>query len=146
MSSQSNVTLRYCLLNPDASAPVRGSCKSAGLDLSSVERVIILAGQRALIDTGICVAIPDGYYGRIAPRSGLAVKHGIDIGAGVIDSDYRGQIKILLFNHGDTDYIVDVGSRIAQLICEKIAIPELLEVSSLDDTSRGSKGFGSSGI
>lgn len=83
--------------------------------------------------------------GRIAPRSGLAVKHGISTGAGVIDADYRGQVKILLFNHGDKDFEVKEGDRIAQLILERIYTPEVVEVEELEESVRGAGGFGSTG-
>ena len=93
------------------------------------------------------MAIPEGNYGRIAPRSGLAAKHSIDVGAGVIDSDYRGEVKVLLFNLSDTDFEVKPGDRIAQLIIEKYTMTEIQEVEGkLDDTVRGEGGFGSTGI
>jgi dUTP pyrophosphatase len=91
------------------------------------------------------VSVPPGTYGRIAPRSGLALKYFIDVGAGVVDSDYRGPLKVVLFNHGEVPFIVKIGDRIAQLICEKIEYPELREVVSLKDTLRGNGGFGSTG-
>ena len=96
-----------------------------------------------MIKTDLAIKVPSGTYGRIAPRSGLALKHGIDVGAGVIDQDYRGNVKIILFNHGDSDYAIEQGERIAQLILEKIEIVELQEVQDFISTERGERGFGS---
>ena len=107
-------------LHPDAYVPERGSEDAAGLDLHAAEPRTIAAGDRDLVSIGIAVAIPKGSYGRVAPRSGLAVEQGITIGAGVIDSDYRGELKVLLFNHGEDALVVKKGDRIAQLIIEKI--------------------------
>ena len=128
-----------------AKIPTRGSAGAAGYDLSSTENVCVYPGKRALISTGIAVKLPQGVYGRVAPRSGLAVKNGIQVGAGVVDADYQGEVKVLLFNHGDMQFNVNVGDRIAQLICERYEAPEVIIVTSLDDTSRGEGGFGSTG-
>lgn len=133
------------MLSPGAIAPTRGSDGAAGYDLYANEDAVIRCLQFTHVSTGASVAIPSGYYGRIAPRSGLAAKHGIIIGGGVIDEDYRGEIKVLMSClHGIYD--VRKGDRIAQLIIEKIATPELEIVDSLDDTDRGESGFGSTGI
>ena len=105
----------------------------------------IPAKGKALVKTDIQIALPDGCYGRVAPRSGLAHKHFIDVGAGVIDQDYRGNVGVILFNFNDTDFEVAKGDRIAQLILERIFLPELEELPSLDDTDRGAGGFGSTG-
>lgn len=99
-----------------------------------------------LVDTQIAMAILEGHYGRIAPRSGLVVKHGINIGAGVIDSDYRGTIQVLLFNFGKEDFLIRKGDQIAQLIIEKILLPTVLDVNDLEETTREVEGFGSMGI
>lgn len=103
-----------------------------------------------MVSTGLRLEIPEGYYGRVAPRSGLTVKHGLDVGAGVIDSDYRGVVSVVLFNHGQMPVSLEAGSRIAQLIIEKIATPEVVEVKCGDprlrETRRGDGGFGSTGI
>ena len=100
-----------------------------------------------MVETGISVQFPNDCYGRIAPRSGLAAKNGIDVFAGVVDSSFRGTLKVILMNNGTNDLIVKTGDRIAQLIFEKIYTPcELQVVTSLDDSSRGEKGFGSSGV
>lgn len=133
-------------LSKNAILPVRSSKKAAGYDLAAAHSAIIPKKGRMLIKTDLAIAIPDGYYGRVAPRSGLALKYGIDVGAGVIDSDYRGPLGVVLFNHGDTDFEIKQGDRIAQLIIESIATPEVVEVDSLDETERQSGGFGSTGI
>lgn len=124
----------------------RANPSDAGLDLCSSEDHTIHPGQRAAIPTGIAVEIPEGYYGRVAPRSGLAVKHGIDVLAGVVDSGYRGEIKVVLINtDSKNSFDVRRGDRIAQLIIERHYNFELEEVDSLSDSARGSSGFGSSG-
>ncbi|AXA52089.1 dUTP pyrophosphatase [Malassezia restricta] len=130
---------------PLAKLPVRGSAQAAGYDLFACEDAVIPKGGRAVVQTGIHVALPEGHYGRVAPRSGLAVKHGIDVGAGVVDSDYRGLLGVVLFNFGSDDFQFRAGDRIAQLVIEKISTPDVEEVDSLDDTTRGSGGFGSTG-
>ena len=98
-----------------------------------------------MIGTGLAFGIPVGNYGRVAPRSGLAAKNSIDVMAGVIDSDYRGELKVILANLSDTDFQVDEGMRIAQLIIEKYTLTTLNEVETLDETVRGAGGFGSTG-
>ncbi|GAA5955088.1 hypothetical protein JCM3765_003191 [Sporobolomyces pararoseus] len=128
-----------------ARIPTRGSALAAGYDLYSSEEKTVPARGQALIGTDISIAIPEGTYGRVAPRSGLGVKHSITTGAGVIDADYRGKVGVLLFNLGDKDFEIKEGDRIAQLIIEKIVTPEPQEVSSLDETVRGAGGFGSTG-
>lgn len=132
-------------LTEDAVVPTRGSVQSAGLDLYSSQDTWIPALGKCLVSTGISVALPDGCYGRVAPRSGLSSKHFVDVGAGVIDQDYRGEVKVLLFNFNRVDYNVKKGDRIAQLICERIFIPEVQVVEELSDTDRGANGFGSTG-
>jgi len=133
-------------LSTYANIPTRGSDGAAGYDLYSAEALTVYPGKRALISTGIAVKLPPGVYGRVAPRSGLAVKNGIQVGAGVVDADYRGEVKVLLFNHGDVEFNVHVRDRIAQLICEKYEAPEVTIVTSLDETNRGEGGFGSTGL
>ena len=134
-------------MSSNAGKPMRATEKSAGLDLKSAEDCVILPGSFKLIKTDLCVQLPRGTYGRIAPRSGLASKYGIQIGAGVIDYDYTGPVKVLLFNFGKQSFIIESGNRIAQLICEKIVLPALQQVNNFIDASgRGSKGFGSFGL
>ena len=138
--------LRFKRLHPEARLPTRGSPLAAGLDLYSVERVTLRPGARAAVRTGLAVAIPSGFYGRVAPRSGLAVKSGLDTLAGVVDADYRGEILCALVNHGDASVEIEVGTRVAQLIVEAIALPEPVWADDLDETERGAGGFGSTGV
>jgi dUTP pyrophosphatase len=136
------------LITPDAKLPTRGSPLAAGYDLyASNPEPIVIKGQtgRTLVPTGLQLSLPQGTYGRIAPRSGLAVKQGITTGAGVIDVDYTGEVKVLLFNHGDGEFTVNHGDRIAQLVVERIVTPEVVELDYISDTQRGSGGFGSTG-
>lgn len=140
------MTLKVKLLTPTAQSPVRGSPESAGLDIFlDQETLVVHAGKRILASTGIAVAIPSGHYGRIAPRSGISVNNGVDIMAGVIDSDYRGEVKILMLNTDSRTHVFKRGQKIAQLILEKISILEPQVVESLDETIRGDAGFGSTG-
>lgn len=129
-----------------AKIPTRASPSAAGYDLSASESAVVPARGKAIVGTGIAVMLPIGTYGRVAPRSGLAGKYAIDVGAGVIDPDYRGEIRVILFNHGDAEFVVNFGDRIAQLILEKYeAYAPLLVVESLEKTARGADGFGSTG-
>lgn len=140
--------LKVKLVNPNAQVPKRGDDdpSNAGLDLYSVEEETIQPLTRVKIDTGVQMAIPQGYYGRVAPRSGLAVKHGIDVLAGVVDSSYRGSIQVILYNTDkDTPYTVKLGERIAQLIITPYACPDVIQVDTLEETKRGDGGFGSTG-
>ena len=138
-------TLRIKRLTLEATLPTRASPGSVGYDLYSMENMTINACERGIVSTGICATIPTGVYGRIAPRSGLSVKHGIQTGAGVIDPDYTGEVKVVLFNHGHADFQVNKGDRIAQLVLEKCDTPEVVEIGLLEETERGSGGFGSTG-
>lgn len=117
-----------------------------GFDLSSAYDAIIPARGKALVKTDIAIAIPEFTYARVAPRSGLAHKHSIDVGAGVIDYDYRGNVGVILFNLSDVDFEVKRGDRIAQLILERISMADVVEVEELNETARGAGGFGSTGI
>ena len=130
----------------NATLPVLGSANAAGYDLHALEATVVPGRGKVLVSTGLSFAIPVGNYGRIAPRSGLAAKHSIDVGAGVIDADYRGEVKVLLFNFSDNDFAINQGDRIAQMIIEKYTPTELVEVQELDSTERGAGGFGSTGI
>lgn len=133
-------------LSETAKLPLRGNEFAAGYDIYASQETVIPKRGKGLVETDLSIAVPAGTYGRIAPRSGLAVNHFIDTGAGVIDADYRGPVKVLLFNHGDADFEVKVGHRIAQLIIERIYHPEILEVQELSATVRGAGGFGSTGM
>jgi dUTP pyrophosphatase len=137
--------LKFVRLSNKATTPTKGSKHSAGHDLYSAEDKIIPRHSTGVIATDLKISLPKGTYGRIAPRSGLALLHSIDVGAGVIDEDYRGPISVVLFNHSNSDFVILIGDRIAQLICECIIHPELIEVSELNDTKRNEGGFGSTG-
>lgn len=123
---------------------------SAGMDLLARvdENITILPGTFKLIPTGIAISIPMGYEAQIRPRSGLALKHGISVvnTPGTIDSDYRGEINVILINFGNKDFVVKRGERIAQMVINKIELPEIIEVNELSNTSRGEGGFGSTGL
>ena len=137
--------LKVQKLSNNAALPKRSTDGAAGYDLCASQNCTILAGGKGLVQTGLAISFPAGLYARIAPRSGLALKRFIDVGAGVVDSDYRGEVGVVLFNHGDQDFEVKMGDRIAQLILEKIDTPPVEEVQGLEDTVRGSGGFGSTG-
>jgi len=137
--------LSFKKLDERAVLPVRGSALAAGLDLCSVEELTIEPKQRVLAHTGVAVAIPEGHYGRIAPRSGLALRTGLDVLSGVIDADYRGEIGCLLYNTGDEMITLPAQSKICQLIIEKIITPEAVWADEINETDRGSGGFGSTG-
>ncbi len=154
--------IKYSKLNPEGKEPFRANSSDAGYDLFSTEYVTLEPFQRKLISTGINVEIPEGFYGRVAPRSGLACKKGIDVMAGVIDSGYRGEIKVLLINFSFEGYNskpnafeamfgsanrmeIKPGERIAQLIIEKCHAVEWKPMKTLEESQRGKHGFGSSG-
>ena len=135
----------------DLALPAYQSPGASGLDLLAAveegEQLSLLPGARALVPTGISIAIPEGYEAQVRPRSGMAAKHGITVlnTPGTIDSDYRGEIKVILINHGQERFEVKRGERIAQLIVQKIERVELKEVEHLTESGRGSGGFGSTG-
>ncbi|ODV62599.1 bifunctional dITP/dUTP diphosphatase [Ascoidea rubescens DSM 1968] len=141
-------SLKIYRRSENATIPTRGSLHSAGYDLYSSQDTVIPGRGQALVSTDISMVIPIGTYGRVAPRSGLAVKYGISTGAGVIDSDYRGEVKVMLFNHKDEAFTIKKGDRIAQLILEKYLVADIVEIdlSQLDQTLRGEGGFGSTGV
>ncbi len=135
-------------LRPDAVVPERAYAGDAGLDLAACDRVELAPGQRALVGTGLAVAIPEGHAGFVQPRSGLAAKHGITIvnSPGLIDAGYRGELKVALLNtDARTTFVVEPGMRIAQLVV--LAVPPVapFEVDELPASDRGADGFGSSG-
>jgi len=132
-------------LDESAVAPSRGSELAAGYDLSSIVDVVVPSLGRVAVSTGIAVKVPVGTYGRVAPRSGLAFKHGIDVLAGVVDADYRAEVKVILYNTSGVDYEIKKGDRVAQLVIEKIEMLDVALVDELDETVRGGGGFGSTG-
>ena len=117
----------------------------AGADLTASEKKVIPARDRSLVATGIHLEIPEGHVGLIWPRSGLAFKKGIDCGAGVIDSHYRGEIKVLLFNHSDSEFQIEPGDRIAQILIQKVERAQFIPSKKLSETARNEGGFGSTG-
>jgi dUTP pyrophosphatase len=133
------------------SLPDYQTAGAAGLDLFAAipdtEPLTIRAGARALVPTGIAIAVPEGYEGQVRPRSGLATRHGLTIlnAPGTIDADYRGEIQVVLANLGNEDVTITRGMRIAQLVIAPVARAQIVEVASLDETIRGSGGFGSTG-
>jgi len=134
-------------VRPEAVLPARAYAGDAGLDLSACERVELGPGERALVPTGVAVAIPDGYAGYVQPRSGLATKHGISMvnTPGLIDSGYRGELLVNLINHDLREpFVIEPGMRIAQLVILEVPEVELVEVEALPDSERAERGFGSS--
>lgn len=138
--------LKVKKLSERAQLPKKGSVLAAGFDLCSACDMVVEAGGKAMVPTDLSIAVPSGTYGRVAPRSGLAVKNFIDVGAGVIDEDYRGPVNVVLFNFSKVDFQIKQGDRIAQLVLEKIAQAEVVECENLDATERGEGGFGSTGV
>ena len=132
-------------LHNGARLPRVATIWAAGADLHGVEAFTLEPGERRLVPTGLAVEIPHGFYGRVAPRSGLAMRHGIDTMAGIIDSDYRGELKVLLINLGHETVSFDAGERIAQLIIERVAGCDYVWSEELSETERAEGGFGSTG-
>jgi dUTP pyrophosphatase len=131
----------------DLPLPSYATAGSAGLDLRAAEALTIKPGARALVPTGLSIALPENFEAQVRPRSGLAVKHGVTVlnSPGTIDADYRGEIKVPLINHGAEDFVIARGDRIAQIVIARVEQVTLVEVESLDETTRGGQGFGSSG-
>jgi dUTP pyrophosphatase len=142
------MSLKVTKLIPHAIIPSRATNGAAGYDLYSADGYVLLPQHRVIVSTGIQVALPEGVYGRVAARSGLAVKHGLDVGAGVIDPDYTGELKVVLFNHDPKQtFVIRPGYRIAQLILERYETVDVEEVEGDMGvyTDRGVNGFGSTG-
>ena len=131
----------------DLPLPSYATPGSAGMDLRSAEALTLKPGARALVGTGIAIALPPNFEAQVRPRSGLAVKHGVTVlnSPGTIDADYRGEIKVPLINLGTEDFVIARGDRIAQMVVAPVTMAELVEVEVLDETVRGAGGFGSSG-
>jgi dUTP pyrophosphatase len=141
------IELAFRRLRPDAVVPQRAYEGDAGLDLVACERVELAPGERAVVGTGIAVAIPDGHAGFVQPRSGLAARHGISIvnTPGLVDAGYRGELRVILLNTDATEpFVVEPGMRIAQLVVVPVASFEIVELDELPDTERSVRGFGSS--
>jgi dUTP pyrophosphatase len=140
-----NINVQLKKLDKDGIIPTNAHKGDAGYDLYSLEEYELKLLERKLFKTGISLAIPEGFYGRIAPRSGLAVKKGIDVLAGVVDSIYRGEICVVLINLGNENVKINKGERIAQIIFEQYHEAEIKVVEELSETLRNEKGFGSTG-
>jgi len=142
------MTLRFKRIHPDAVLPAYAHPSDAGMDVRSVADLVIPAGGRALVPTGLVAIIPPMYEIQVRPRSGLALKHGVTVlnTPGTIDSGYRGEIGVILANFGDREFSVSKGDKVAQLVFAPVAQPEIEETDTIDDTDRGAGGFGSTGI
>lgn len=142
-----SVAVAFQRLHPDARVPTAAYADDAGLDLASVERVVLRPGERRTVGTGLAVAIPPGHAGFVQPRSGLAARHGITVvnSPGLIDAGYRGELRVVLLNTDpEHDFTVEVGDRIAQLVVLALPEIELQEVERLPESERAERGFGSS--
>jgi len=144
-SGCNNLELRIMKLDESAILPSKANQSDAGYDLYALEDCIIQSGHRGLVRTGIAMAIPLSHVGLIWPRSGLAIKAGLDVLAGVVDSGYRGEICIVLQNHSNSDYTIRAGDRAAQILIQKVSSVKINVVDHLDSSDRGDGGFGSSG-
>lgn len=144
------IEVRVKRLNHGAGLPLPEYATSgaAGMDICAAESMTLRAGKRHAVATGFAFAIPDGYEVQVRPRSGLALKHGITClnTPGTIDSDYRGEVKVILANLGEDDFAITKGDRIAQIVVAPVTRGAMVEVESLDDTERGTGGFGSTGV
>jgi dUTP pyrophosphatase len=151
MNDKVAISFRWLDHGKGLMAPQQQSAGAAGVDLLAAlgvsEELSILPGKRALVPCGFAMALPQGYEAQVRPRSGLAAKHGVTVlnAPGTIDADYRGEVKVVLINHGEEPFIIKRGDRIAQLVVMPVAVAEFNERESLDDTARGSGGFGSTG-
>ncbi|MEQ1946802.1 MAG: dUTP diphosphatase [Bryobacteraceae bacterium] len=139
--------IRIKKMHSDAVLPhyAHGPLEDAGMDLRSVERVVVSPGVAVGVPTGVAIELPSGYEAQIRPRSGLALKNSMSCNFGTIDPGYRGEIKVVMFNFGKADYVVEKGDRIAQIVIAKYEAVEWEEGDDLSDSQRGSGGFGSSG-
>jgi dUTP pyrophosphatase len=151
MNDKVAISFRWLDHGKGLMAPQQQSAGAAGVDLLAAlgvsEELSILPGKRALVPCGFAMALPQGYEAQVRPRSGLAAKHGVTVlnAPGTIDADYRGEVKVVLINHGEEPFAIKRGDRIAQLVVMPVAVAEFNERESLDDTARGSGGFGSTG-
>jgi len=141
--------VRIMRVRPDAHLPKYMSDGAAGMDLAaSIDSPVTIApGERRLVGSGVAIALPRGFEAQVRPRSGLALKHGVTVlnAPGTVDEDYRGEVKVLLINHGDEPFVLRAGERIAQLVVAKVTRVQLAEQTTLDDTTRGAGGYGHTG-
>ena len=142
------MTLRFRKVHPDAVLPSYAHPSDAGMDVRSVEELTIAPGKRALVHTGLVMLLPPKYEAQVRPRSGLALKSGVTVlnTPGTIDSGYRGEVGVILVNFGDADFQVKKGDKIAQIVIAPVTQPEIVETAEVDETDRGSGGFGSTGV
>lgn len=142
-----SVNILFKRLSPDAVLPQFKSRNAAGADLYAINADVIPTGSQEVFPLGFRVAIPEGYEIQVRPRSGLALKHGITVAnsPGTVDSDFRGEMMIILINHGSEDYQVKAGDRIAQAVISAVPVAKFTEVETLGETERGEDGFGSTG-
>ena len=142
------MTLRFRKVHPDAVLPSYAHPSDAGMDVRSVEDLTIAPGKRALVHTGLVMLLPPKYEAQVRPRSGLALKRGVTVlnTPGTIDSGYRGEVGVILANFGEDDFQVKKGDKIAQIVIAPVTQPEIVETTEVDETDRGSGGFGSTGV
>lgn len=140
--------LKFKRIHPDAILPAYAHPSDAGMDVRSVENLVIPAGKRALVHTGLVMLLPPLYEAQVRPRSGLALKHGVTVlnTPGTIDSGYRGEVGVILANFGETDFEIKTGDKIAQIVIAPVTQPEIVETEVVDETDRGAGGFGSTGV
>jgi len=142
------MTLRFKKVHPEAVLPAYAHPSDAGMDVRSVEDLVIPVGGRALVHTGLVMMLPPLYEAQVRPRSGLALKHGITVlnAPGTIDSGYRGEVGVILVNLGQEAFPVRKGDKIAQIVIAPVTQPEIVETDQIEDTDRGTGGFGSTGL
>ena len=142
------MTLRFKKVHPDAALPSYAHPSDAGMDVRSVEDLVLAPGKRALVHTGLVMLLPPLYEAQVRPRSGRALKHGVTVlnTPGTIDSGYRGEVCVILVNLGEEDFRVCKGDKIAQIVIAPVTQPEIVETDVLDETDRGAGGFGSTGV
>lgn len=142
------MTLRFRKVHPDAVLPAYAHPSDAGMDVRSVDDLTIAPGKRALVHTGLVMLLPPDYEAQVRPRSGLALKSGVTVlnTPGTIDSGYRGEVGVILANFGEADFQVKKGDKIAQIVIAPVTQPEIVETTEVDETDRGSGGFGSTGV
>lgn len=142
------MVLRFKRIHPDAVLPAYAHPSDAGMDVRSIDDLIIAPGKRALVHTGLIMALPPMYEAQVRPRSGLALKNGVTVlnTPGTIDSGYRGEIGVILANFGEEDFAVKKGDKIAQIVIAPVTQPMIEETATIDETDRGAGGFGSTGV
>lgn len=142
------MTLKFKRIHPDATLPSYAHPGDAGMDVRSVDDIVIAPGSRALVHTGLVMMLPAGYEAQVRPRSGLALKKGVTVlnTPGTIDEGYRGEVGVILANLGEEDFTVAKGDKIAQIVVAPVTVAEILETDDIDETERGAGGFGSTGV